>query len=284
MEGVEIVIGPRQLREAAYILVIIALAVLLAIKWNGGSSDVDKETEGITPTGAGLNQTNQTTNVTPITQPASLCANAIKDQDETDVDCGGSKCTGCVEFKMCNVDTDCATGMYCAQHIKCLKPTCTDTIKNQNEASVDCGGVCGGYWYDNACNAQPKPQYSGKVEISNLKVTKGVNPSSGFARIDHIKFSVLNGKQEDISVTAYVYLRDSSGVSYQGEDRETGEDKPFYTEDLPLLALGANYTMEVNKTFTLTATETTDRYSVFVELLDIDGKPLDTETWTNTGT
>lgn len=34
-------------------------------------------------------------------------------------------------------------------------PTCTDGIQNQNEFNIDCGGVCGGYWYDDRCNAQP---------------------------------------------------------------------------------------------------------------------------------
>lgn len=280
MEGVEIVIGPRQLREAAYILVIIALAVLLAIKWDGGSSDVDKETGGTTPTGAGLNQTNQTVNATPTAQPASLCANSIKDQDETDVDCGGSKCTGCVEFKMCNVDTDCATGMYCAQHIKCLKPTCTDSIKNQNEASVDCGGVCGGYWYDNACNPQPKPQYSGRIDLSIISVSDSLNPSSGFARIDNVKFSVANGKQEDFLGTAYIYVRDSGGMPYF-ESSISGEEIPIKTLEMPSLLLGQNRTETVNITKTLPETESTEAYRIVIELRDGDDNLIKEATWTN---
>jgi len=32
------------------------------------------------------------------------------------------------------------------------EPSCDDGIKNQNEDAVDCGGVCGGFWYNRACN------------------------------------------------------------------------------------------------------------------------------------
>jgi hypothetical protein len=33
---------------------------------------------------------------------------------------------------------------------------CNDNLKNQDEAGIDCGGVCGGYWYDNGCHEHPK--------------------------------------------------------------------------------------------------------------------------------
>ncbi len=36
--------------------------------------------------------------------------------------------------------------------------TCYDNIKNQDEAGVDCGGVCGGYWYDNECHDEPESE------------------------------------------------------------------------------------------------------------------------------
>ncbi len=42
------------------------------------------------------------------------------------------------------------------------KESCFDRLKNQNEVGVDCGGVCGGYWYDNSCHTIP--QTNGTVE------------------------------------------------------------------------------------------------------------------------
>lgn len=281
MEGVEIVIDPRKLIvHGVYLVIIIVLTILLITHWNGGGSAVDKEAKEKTPTGAGLNQTNQTSNATATAQTASLCANGIKDQDETDVDCGGTKCTGCAEFKACNVDTDCATGSYCAQHIKCLKPTCTDTINNQDEVAVDCGGVCGGYWYDGICNPQPKPQYSGKIDLSIIKVEDSVNPSSGYARIDSVRFSVANGKQSDFIGTAYIYARDSSGMPFF-ESSISGEEIPIKTVEMPSLSLGQNYTETVNITKTLPETEPTDDYEIAIELRDGDENLIKEVTWTN---
>jgi hypothetical protein len=36
------------------------------------------------------------------------------------------------------------------------KETCSDEIRNQNEVGIDCGGACGGYWYDLSCHSNPK--------------------------------------------------------------------------------------------------------------------------------
>ena len=35
-------------------------------------------------------------------------------------------------------------------------PSCNDGTQNQDEAGIDCGGVCGGYWYDNSCHSTPE--------------------------------------------------------------------------------------------------------------------------------
>eukprot|EP00121_Abeoforma_whisleri_P010692 Awhi_evm1s9864 len=51
------------------------------------------------------------------TQPVNpKCVDGIKNQDETDTDCGGV-CDAC--------------------------QTCFDNILNQDETEIDCGGVCG---------------------------------------------------------------------------------------------------------------------------------------------
>ncbi len=39
-----------------------------------------------------------------------------------------------------------------------VSETCYDGVKNQDETGIDCGGVCGGYWYDNACHPTPKQE------------------------------------------------------------------------------------------------------------------------------
>ena len=98
-------------------------------------------------------------------QVVNTCNNDQKDGDETDVDCGGSRCKACDLGKQCKVEGDCATGACsegrcteksCTKASDCgdgyvcdtttskckLEETCSDGIKNQNETDVDCGGSC----------------------------------------------------------------------------------------------------------------------------------------------
>jgi hypothetical protein len=74
---------------------------------------------------------------------APSCSDSIKNQDETDVDCGGSVCADCTNGKMCSVNGDCISN-FCSGGICATAPSCSDGIKNQNETDIDCGGstVC----------------------------------------------------------------------------------------------------------------------------------------------
>lgn len=88
---------------------------------------------------------------------APTCSDGIKNQDETDVDCGGTKCPRCHQGQDCTSDIHCATGYckskvctgnlsldiheYCIQSRVLLVQTCDDGIKNQDETDVDCGGL-----------------------------------------------------------------------------------------------------------------------------------------------
>jgi hypothetical protein len=58
----------------------------------------------------------------------NICKDGIKSIGETDVDCGGTKCMPCVQYQQCNIDSDCASGLYCWEHIKCMKATSNDFI------------------------------------------------------------------------------------------------------------------------------------------------------------
>ena len=65
------------------------------------------------------------------------CSNGEKDNDETDVDCGGS-CDACKAGSACLVSDDCVS-LHCDSGI-CAESSCTDSIVNQGESDVDCGG------------------------------------------------------------------------------------------------------------------------------------------------
>ncbi|MEM2131623.1 MAG: hypothetical protein QXR96_03810, partial [Candidatus Woesearchaeota archaeon] len=77
----------------------------------------------------------------------ATCFDNIKNQDETDVDCGGpcKACPTCNDglLNQNEEKTDC--GGPCGP---C--PTCFDNIKNQDETDVDCGGSC------NSCESEKK--------------------------------------------------------------------------------------------------------------------------------
>ncbi len=65
------------------------------------------------------------------------CSNGEKDSDETDIDCGGS-CDSCEAGKDCLVADDCSS-INCVSGI-CQESSCSDSIQNQGESDIDCGG------------------------------------------------------------------------------------------------------------------------------------------------
>lgn len=77
------------------------------------------------------------------------CSDTIKNQDESDVDCGGM-CGKCADGKGCKAAADCQSS-FCSKGSLCLTPSCTDGEKNQDELDVDCGGKCRRCQQGNAC-------------------------------------------------------------------------------------------------------------------------------------
>jgi hypothetical protein len=71
---------------------------------------------------------------------SAACSDGFKDNDESDIDCGGS-CTPCAQTKDCATDADCAAGAcdWAIPH-RCLADQCADHHKNGAETDVDCGG------------------------------------------------------------------------------------------------------------------------------------------------
>ncbi len=82
---------------------------------------------------------------------APSCSDNVQNQDETDIDCGGQKCPGCVEGKHCGTDTDCQQG----QQLSCADGICT------SQCVADCSGKCGGVsdGCDGTCDTCPSGQW-----------------------------------------------------------------------------------------------------------------------------
>jgi hypothetical protein len=77
------------------------------------------------------------------------CADAVANEGETDIDCGGP-CPPCGEGFRCGTDSaNCQTGLTCA--VVCLD-TCNNNFQDVNETGKDCGGdVCGGCGQGEGC-------------------------------------------------------------------------------------------------------------------------------------
>jgi hypothetical protein len=75
----------------------------------------------------------------------AACDDGLKNQSETDVDCGGvcaSGGNGCAATKACIRPADCASGS-CLDG-KCAAANCKDGLRNGDEKGVDCGSAaCG---------------------------------------------------------------------------------------------------------------------------------------------
>ena len=103
----------------------------VAICENGQPCELDKDCKSLTCVGA-------TCALTADSPPGP--ADGKKNNDETDVDCGGAAAPKCADGKVCGADIDCATG-YCPDTKLCVAPRYDDTVKNGTETDVDCGGT-----------------------------------------------------------------------------------------------------------------------------------------------
>lgn len=66
------------------------------------------EENGLSNATLWLNRTETNYFYSPILVPENNCLDGIKNFDESDVDCGGSMCSQCVDGKTCSLGSDCA--------------------------------------------------------------------------------------------------------------------------------------------------------------------------------
>src|SRR5205807_154356 len=64
------------------------------------------------------------------------CNDGIKNQGESDIDCGGANCTKCDDGKACGGIGDCKSNLCVASVCRC-----GDNVKNGSETDTDCGGA-----------------------------------------------------------------------------------------------------------------------------------------------
>ncbi len=80
---------------------------------------------------------------------AASCSDGLKNDTESDIDCGGS-CAQCAVNKRCGAGSDCTT-LVCAS--VCQPPSCADGVRNGGESDKDCGGSCAACAVGAVCTA-----------------------------------------------------------------------------------------------------------------------------------
>jgi hypothetical protein len=74
---------------------------------------------------------------------APTCFDGLKNGDETDADCGGL-CNKCYDTMLCKTGNDCLS-TACSATGQCISANqfkCTNGLKEDSEADIDCGGSC----------------------------------------------------------------------------------------------------------------------------------------------
>ncbi len=100
------------------------------------------------------------------------CNNREKDNDETDIDCGGSCSKGCPDNSSCKENSDCKNG-FCHNDI-CKESTCYDGLKGPKESDKDCGGTC-----SKKCEVDEKCGDDDDCKSGSCDISKGICTEGG---------------------------------------------------------------------------------------------------------
>ncbi|MGZ3426685.1 MAG: hypothetical protein ACXVCV_08560 [Polyangia bacterium] len=73
---------------------------------------------------------------------ADDCHDGMRDDAESDVDCGGDACPKCSAGKACRTPGDCDNFLCNQTSQTCVADPCLDGVKDQSETDADCGGLC----------------------------------------------------------------------------------------------------------------------------------------------
>jgi hypothetical protein len=72
-----------------------------------------------------------------------LCFDGVRNNLESDVDCGGGICKACALGQRCGIPSDCASDACDAVSSTCIADHCADHRLEYGETDIDCGGTCG---------------------------------------------------------------------------------------------------------------------------------------------
>jgi hypothetical protein len=136
---------------------------------------------------AGTDCTSLVCDSTSETCSAPSCTDEVKNDTETDIDCGGDTCEACGNGKACVGGIDCTSGVCDSTTKTCIAPACTDKVKNGTETDTDCGG------------AQCSPCADGKKCLAGTDCTSFIcDPTAKTCSAPSCTDKVKNGIETDV--------------------------------------------------------------------------------------
>lgn len=189
---VTITVKPIHIERIAYWIVILGLAILLALAFmkdetcTPGSETAQDDADNANAAAPG------TPTPTAPTAAAASCVDGIRNQAETDIDCGGT-CGKCVTGKTCIAGTDCASTF------------CT-------------AGVCA---------ASAPTTLSGKVALDVIKANIIKSPS-GTAKVTGIEYKVTNGVDTELDgYVIKIFVKNKAGTRCLNQEIQGTCDQPY---------------------------------------------------------
>jgi hypothetical protein len=214
---ISITVKPIYMERLLYWIIIIVLAVLLVLAYLKESKCDTTTTKGSTtvPTAPAPNNTLPAQQPAQNNTPAASCSDGLKNQDESDVDCGG-RCTSCALGKSCALSADCISG------------------------------ICSG----GKCVATAPVTLSGKVDFTLIKVNYSITNTS--VKVTGISYKLVNGLSESlVDAKIDVELRSKNNVKCLNQVQDTGDcDKAFATISLDMPIQSGKTFSESPHTFT----------------------------------
>lgn len=180
--------------------------------------------------------------------PAANCTDGEKNQDETDVDCGGD-CDPCAEGLACALDADCADG-------RCAAGLCNATLPEV-----------------------PSTLTISKVDYNGTARTAAI--------VTSLAVTVKNGAAKKSFFALEVYIRDKDDFEYLNQQPDWNEIKPYATVQLEgidasktvtrTISLAGAYTLGKGITGPIELYEPGSDFYVEARLVSQNGDVLDTE-------
>ncbi len=258
---VTITLDKHIMMHVVYWIIIITLGVLLAMSWMKDCEPNDTTGNTVVEEAEDLAQDvveDVEEEIENIVETEETCSDGIKNQDETDVDCGGS-CGGCASGKSCDTASD------------CLADYCTD----------------------GKCSSKAPVVLSGDVDLSVTDYDIVINNMTDAVKVTEVSFSIDNGYDKDLGpVSIKVFLKSKKSGAYclsQPSGEETDCPNPYaewtatgprsgkkqtYTQDLTDVYFGPSYVSNYGSS---SYYQNGDDFQLFIYVYDDSGSLIEGE-------